>query len=371
MNKTLKDDAIRRQVMLERVKTSEAEKFQTFIRKMEVDIRTRLLDEGLTINNKKRLTVLLADLTKIQEAAYEKFNSQLTLNLDDIAETSAKLEAAALTATIPDFEAIIPDAKQILNAYKENPLSIRGKGQGLTLKPFLETFTNDQINLINGRVAQGFVEGQTNAEIINSIRGTKGANFKDGVFSVIDRNAQITVRTAIQNAANAARQEVWTENDDIIQGIEWVSTLDDRTTEECQSLDGQIFPVDSGPRPPAHYGCRSSTAPVLDEDLQYLQRGGKRPSKGETESGKQDIKQVKANTTFFEWIKTQPESFQQSTLGIARAKLLNDGGLSIEDFRALQLNKNFKPMTLVEMAKEAPEAFKQAGLENYVERADK
>lgn len=348
-NAVLKNDAIRRQVLLEMVKTNEANKFLTFIKSLEKSIRERLQKEGATIETKKRLTILLNDLTKIQNEAYKKFNGDLTTSLESIAIDSAELESSALDKIAKGFETVLPANKQIIEAFKGNPLSVRGKSQGLTLEPFLKQFTDDQVNLINGKIAQGFAEGQTNDQILTALRGTKELRFKDGVFETVNRNAKTIVRTAIQNAANSARQEVWSDNSDIITGVEWVSTLDSHTTEECQALDGQIFPVDSGPRPPAHYGCRSTTAPVLADDLKVLQTGGQRPSKGENKAGDLVTKKVSANTTYFEWIKTQPDSFTEKVLGVNRSQLLKSGELTVSQFRDLQLNSNFQPMTLAEM----------------------
>ena len=47
-------------------------------------------------------------------------------------------------------------------------------------------------------------------------------------------------------------------------------------------------------------------------------------------------------------------------IGPQRGKLLRDGGLSSEKFGELQLSKSFEPLTLDEMRKLEPEAFKEA-----------
>jgi len=353
--------------MLEGVKTNQADQFIKFLREIDVGIREKLSADQ-TILNRQRLNRLLADVTELQKQALDKFTGQLVLDLDQIAVEDGKLEYSALSKSAPAAEFVLPAAKQMLEAYKQNPLSLRGKGQGLTLEPFLKSYTEDQIALINGKIAQGFAEGQTNSQIIQALRGTKANNYADGVLAVVDRNTKAMVRTAVQNASSAARQEIWNENTDLIVGVQWVSTLDSRTTEQCQALDGQIFPVDEGIRPPIHYNCRSTTAPVLADDVKFLQQGGKRPAKGENADGKLEIEQVSNKTTYYEWLKTQPDQFQDSVLGVDRADLFRNGGLSSERFRELQLNSNFKPRTLAEMAAEAPEAFKQANLNSYLQK---
>jgi hypothetical protein len=162
------------------------------------------------------------------------------------------------------------------------------------------------------------------------------------------------VRTAVQHVSSQARQAVWNENEDVIDGYVWVSVLDSRTTPICQSLDGQFFKLNEGPVPPIHIGCRSITvAHIKDVDVFAFTT---RASKGEKPG------QVPANMTYFEWLKTQPATFQDDAIGVARGKLLRDGGLSAEKFAALNLNKNFQPLTLEQMRKKAPGAFKRAGL---------
>jgi len=353
----LTDDAIRRQVLLEGVKEDIHKKFLPFLRRIDRGVRDRLLDEGDAIETRKRLNALLSDVTRLQREIYEDYTNQLLLDLDDVAITQSVLEVGALDNTVDDFEAVKPSAEQLLIAYKNNPLSIEGKGQGLTLKPFLKDFTETQITLVNGMISQGFAQGQTISQITRNIRGLRGNRFADGELARINRNDRAMVRTAVQNAGEQARQRTWDSNKDLIRGVEWVSTLDSRTTTQCRSLDGREFPVDKGPRPPIHYGCRSTITPVLSERFDFLDKGGKRPANGED-----GPTQVNQDTTYYSWLKRQPASFQDDVLGPTRGKLLRNGGLTSEEFAALNLNTNFRPRTIEEMRREAPEAFADANL---------
>lgn len=353
----LTNDAIRRQILLEGVKETEHKKFAKFLRDMERQIRERLILEGDSIGTRERLRILLADVTRIQKEVYTEYTGQFTLDLDDIAITQGELEAKALNAAVSDFESVLPDENQLITAYKNNPLSLVGKSQGLTLNPFLKQYTADQVALISGTISKGFAEGQTISQMIKALRGTTAAKFEDGQFAAANRNNRIMVRTAVQNAGEQARQRTWDANKDLIKGVEWVSTLDSRTTKQCQALDGEEFPVDKGPRPPIHYGCRSTITPVLSELFDFLGKGAKRPAKGAKGST-----QTNADTTYYSWLKNQPASFQNSVIGPTRGKLLRNGGLTSQQFTDLQLNTNFKPMTLAEMREEAPDAFKQANI---------
>lgn len=356
----LVNDAVRRQVLLEGIKRNEANDFQKFLKELEKDIRNRLSKEGSTITTKARLNILLKDIRKTETDVFDRYLDDINETLEGVATTEGELEAESLSDGVEDFDAVKPAPAQLITAFKNRPLSIDGRAAGLTLEPFLKGVTDEQKDLIEGAIRQGFAEGQTTNEIIQRIRGTRANKFKDGILSNVDRNITAMVRTAVQNTSSAARQRTWDANSDLIQGVEWVSTLDSRTTPQCRALDGEIFPVDSGPRPPIHYGCRSTTAPVLSEEFDAFKVGEKRPAKGA-----EDTTQVKSTTTYYSWLKTQPASFQDKILGPTRGKLLRSGGLSSEKFAALQLNNSFDPITLDEMvnvSRESRAAFRKANL---------
>lgn len=101
------------------------------------------------------------------------------------------------------------------------------------------------------------------------------------------------------------------------------------------------------------HNCRCTTVPVLKEQYQYLSEGEERSS---------DKGPVDANLTYYEWLKQQPAAFQDEALGPTRGQLLRDGGLSAERFGRLNLGRDFKPMTLDEMRRKEPGAFRRAGL---------
>jgi hypothetical protein len=87
-------------------------------------------------------------------------------------------------------------------------------------------------------------------------------------------------------------------------------------------------------------------------------------SQGATQSskGSDGPKQVSADLTYYEWLKSQSKAFQDEALGPTRAKLFRDGGLSAERFAQLQLDRQFKPITLAKLKELEPLAFERAGI---------
>ena len=351
----LTSDAVRRQVLLEGVKEQEWKDFSKYLKDIERQVRARLLEEGDTIRTRARLEALIREVTAIQQEIYLSYTDSLVDSLDEVALVQADLEADTLNRVVIDFETVVPAPEQIITAYQRNLLSI--DGQSFDLKPFLKEFTQSQIQVINSSINQGFIEGQTISQIVRNIRGTRAANFNDGDIGKINRSDRAMVRTAVQNASTQAKERIWKANKNLVIGVEMVATLDSRTSDICRSLDGRIFPVDEGPRPPFHYACRTTTAPVLSEEFDYLSKNAKRPAKGA-----KGATQVGAQSVYYGWLKTQPASFQDAIIGKTRGRLLRNGGLTSKEFAKLQLNRNFKPRTLADMKRIAPEAFAQANL---------
>jgi SPP1 gp7 family putative phage head morphogenesis protein len=346
---------VRHQVLLERLKAGEVRKILPFLREVDREVRLRLSGDELTEYSRARLEILLVETESLITAIFGRYSRQLLLDLREVGEAEALFEARSLTNAVsnPDFEAVAPASSQVYAAALAAPLSIRGAQGGKLLEPLLADFTKAQTDRVVGVIRQGAYEGRTNADIVRSIRGTKALKYSDGILATTSRQAEAVTRTAVQHMSSVARMQTYAANADLVQEYEWLSTLDNRTSEICQSLSGTRWKVGEGPMPPAHINCRSTTVPVLDERFDFLKEGATQSSQ---------FGPVDADLTYFEWLKGQPAAFQDSTLGPARGALLRNGGLSAERFAELQLSRNFKPLTLAEMQRLEPLAFEQAGI---------
>jgi SPP1 gp7 family putative phage head morphogenesis protein len=76
------------------------------------------------------------------------------------------------------------------------------------------------------------------------------------------------VRTNDAEAMNSARMALFGEPEfkDFIQAYEYSAILDDRTTEECAALNGEVRKDWGSLTPPNHYQCRSILVPVTEVD---------------------------------------------------------------------------------------------------------
>lgn len=352
--------ATRHQSHLERLKSFEVRKFDGFLVDMEKQIRDRLTRRDITSLTRVRLEQMLKQVDSLMVDIYADYSDVWVDSLANLAKYEAGFEINSLGQVVEGVNFALPSDSQIMAAVFNTPLGdIGGAGTGSLLKPWLDDMTRTEIKRVTGAIRAGYYQGETTANIVRRIRGTRAAKYTDGVLAIAKRDAEAVTRTALQHAANQSRNEVWARNKKVIRGVKWVSTLDSRTSTICRSLDGQVFPVDSGPRPPAHVNCRSSTTAVLTSKFAGLSKGRTRAMR-DPETGK--VSRVSADQSYYGWLKGQPAKVQDSIIGPTRGKLLRKGGISAERFAELQLGKNFEPLTLDQMRNIEPTAFEKAGL---------
>lgn len=331
------DTAIRHQIHIERLKTHEAKKLIDAIERSTAAIVSliRKLDvDSLSELRRAELTELLREAKKRQQKIIGEAVRRHEKKLIEIAGYEAEFERKSINAAagVGSAAAIAADI-----AYREalrHPI----KATGQMLESFISDWTKKEIASVEGAIRTAYSEGKSINETVAAIRGTRGARYKDGLMQVAKRHANAIVRTATQHVVSRARQAVWAKSPHIIDRYIWVSTLDTRTSDICQGLSGQIFPVGKGPQPPAHVNCRSRTVALIKNDPPP------------------DM------PTYYEWLKKQPLSVQVDVLGESRAKLFRDGGMSAEQFRKFNIGRDLKAMTLDELRGRESDAFKRAGL---------
>ncbi|EEN5283700.1 hypothetical protein YC81_22355 [Salmonella enterica subsp. enterica serovar Enteritidis] len=93
------------------------------------------------------------------------------------------------------------------------------------------------------------------------------------------------------------------------------------------------------------HNCRSTTAPVISPEFDFLDKGAKRAARG-VDGGTQ----VSADTTYYEFLKQQPAWFQDEALGPVRGKIFRNSGITAEEFRVISVDGFGRPLTLKEMA---------------------
>lgn len=327
---------ISHQVWLQRNASHEVNELEPFIQRMRDEVRKQVLQFGDDNRTRQNLEKLLRDLEDILDGITTDWQDKLTEDLQALGGYEADWTAKTLTANV-DAEFVTPSPEQVWSAAKWNPLALSDKPADLF--GMMAGWGDTEINRLVTGVKMGFVQGKTTRQIVKEVVGP------GGLADISQRNAATVIRTAINHVSTQAREVTYKKNDDIIEKYEWVSTLDSRTSTICRSRDGQEYPIGKGPLPPAHPNCRSTTAPVISSEFDFLDKGAKRAAKG-AEGGQQ----VDASTTYYDFLKQQPAWFVNEALGPTRGAIFRNSGISPEEFRVISVDAFGRPLALKEMA---------------------
>lgn len=331
------DETVKHRVGLGRYSTTVVRKILALLNRVDADVLARILalPEGsdLTANE---LQHLLSNVRQVQADGWVLIARRLESELADLSGNEAAfnvdlVEFAASRVGV-ELQSMSLTGSQVYAAAMARPF------QGKLLREWLADADEASARRVREVIRQGYAESQTIAQMAQRLRGTRAAQYSDGILEISRRGAEAMVRTAVTHVSNVAAQDSYqTANDlhpGLVTGVQWVSVLDSRTTIICAELDGKVFPLDSGPRPPRHINCRSAVTPIL-RGMNSFQR-----------------------ETYPEWLGRQPAAVQDDVLGATRARLFRSGALKLDRF----VDSKGKVLTLDQLRAKDSAAFAKAGL---------
>lgn len=201
---------------------------------------------------------------------------------------------------------------------------------GAPLKEWIEKQAGDLQFRIQTEVLRGLLAGLTAAQIIEKLKGTKGANFKDGVTYQAGRHLAALAKTQLAATLGTVRDDIANQNEDIIQFKQHISVLDSRTSQTCLAYAWKVWTLDNKPvghdlpfnnGTPRHFNCRSITVPVLI---------GQKPM---------------GEMNFESWINSKSDEFQNKLFGKSKAELWRNGKISQSDL----VDQSGRPITLEDL----------------------
>lgn len=329
---------ISHQIWLQRNASHEASLVVPFIDEMRKEVRSRVLQFGDDSRTRANLNAMLKDIDSILSGIAGDWNDQLIADLKDLglyeSQWSTKTMAANIQASFTT-----PSPEQVWSAIKFNPMQLNDKP--VDFMSWLEGWKADEVARLTQGVKMGFVQGRTTRDIVKEVVGA------GGLADISERNAKTIVRTAVAHVSNVAREATYDKNSDVIEGYEWISTLDSKTSAICRGRDGLKFKADAEfrPKPPAHPNCRSTTIPLVSSEFDFLDAGAKRAARG-ADGGMQ----VDASTSYYDFLRSQPAAFQDAALGVTRGKIFRNAGMTPEEFRTASVDGFGNPLTLKQMA---------------------
>lgn len=369
VNDILNNFQVAQQIRWVRVANRNAREITQRLESLDTELRSILNGHDLTEFSRVRTQSLELQVKNLLDRFYRNQIEPLGIEIaEGVGTHSAEVEAEALERSFRrvgvSMDVITPNPGIVASSASALPFN------GLPLGDWIDSLNAGDFARTWSTIQDGLVSGRTNQEIVRDVIGSPSMRFKDGAREVTRRGARTLVRTLVNHAASTGRQAVWEENEDIIRGVQWVSTLDTRTTPICRERDGRIGAVSPGAevklkegekalhppmaRPPAHPNCRSTTVAVTKSfremgfDIDDL-----RPETRASMDGK-----VSSDLTYFEWLKRQSAAVQEDVLGPNRFKLWKEGGVAPERFT----NDEGRQFTLDELRRKMPDAFKEAGL---------
>ena len=206
---------------------------------------------------------------------------------------------------------------------------------GLKAGEMLKSFGDQRLGFIAGSIRMAISQGDGFKVVRSTLFGRGGLNARSL------NSLRVTIRTAMTAAASLAKESIARANPRLIRALRYTAVLDSRTTAICRSLDGNVYSVGVGPRPPQHWGCRSFMLYVF---VHYSKLGMRNPP--------QFIKNIFTGEppdrpTYTQWLRKQSESVQNDVLGKRRAELFRgDASIEMRSFT----NREGRLLTLEELS---------------------
>lgn len=297
----------------------------TVVKRLE-RIKSRGIDTGPWTT--QRYKDLLDDIRTILRDAALQMRMDAAAELRDLAKSEANWAHRMLTVAMPkelqiDIGGINLNAVQ---AVVSKPI------MGAPLQDWFGGLAKAAQTQLTRQIGIGLAEGEPADKIITRVRRT---------LDVPRNHAATIVRTASNQVGTQARQTTYEENGGLLKGVKWLATLDTRTSAICRARDGQVYPLDSGPRPPAHPNCRSVVTPIVKSAAELGLR--RREITGGTRASMNG--QVPRDLTYEQWLKTQDTKAQNEALGTRRAQMWRSGRITMDDM----VTKDGRELTLAEL----------------------
>ena len=356
VNAVLMERGILHATMLERLKQNEVNAVVSFLNNEVLPdltktvtsrldrIRSRGFDRGpWTTKQYKEMTKTTQGMIR---GGMREAGVRLKGQLNKVGIYEATFQTSLLQDAIPRgllIDITTPSISTLKSIVTSKPF------QGQYLSGWFNNLGDSLQKSVASQINIGLATGEPTQKIVSRLVGTARGAFKDGAYAVARRQAETVTRTAVNHVVTQAREATYKDNNGVVKGVRYLATLDSRTSDICASLDGQVFGIYEGPRPPMHHQCRSTTVPILKSWKELGINLKEAPASTRASmSG-----QVPATTTYGKWLKGQSKNVQNEVLGKGRASLFRRGKVPIERF----VDNKFRPLTLKQL-----EALEQAKL---------
>jgi len=343
-NELLRDATIRHAVLVQRFSAGEVKRIVKVLEESIipdlVGLMTRRLDRISSRGfdrgpfSTKRYQEMIQAVNALLGSGYDVMGKDLLSSMIDFSNAEAKFALGMIDDALPiAFQFNSPGLSTLRNVVTKKIMG----DVGVDMRGALRGVKTAGKKAVRAQIDIGLVQGETTSQIVRRIRG------QNGVEHLLRRQVEAVVRTSVKHTSTATREATFAGNEDVTKGVQFVCVLDSRTSDICASLDGEVFGLREGPRPPMHHQCRSDIIPVLKSwrelgiNLREAPEGTRASLNG----------QVPERVTYGPWLKTQSKQFQDMALGPGKADLFRRGVVPIQRFTDSQN----RPLSLTQLLK--------------------
>lgn len=353
------------------------------LRQLIVEVLSRPLTRSQA--SRSRVDRLVRDLVEIRAGAWQEVGGLWRQEMIAVVLAEPQFMRGILETVLPvEVDVSMPSARDLRQIVTQT------RFEGRTLAEEWRVAKQSDIRRIEQQVRLGVARREAGPAVARRVVGRKSLKGRDGTTQITRRQVATVSRDLVNHGANQSRSR-WNEaNPDFIIQEVFVAILDGQTTPECRSYDGDLFAIEEGPIPPLHRGCRSeriaalngqvlgerTAIPVTRRQLleefanregievvtsrKALPHGYKSRFDGYASDRLREMIGVQPRKVAFpEWLQRQPTAFQDDYLGVTRARLFRDGGLTLKRF----VDRAGREIPLRDLARTEAAAFRAAGLD--------
>ena len=319
---SINDDILSRGLKERALLSLYEKKLDTDLTKVMSSHKKRLVNSAIK-NGNKSVNALNRALTLETRKTYRKIYRNGISELKALANTSSKFHNSTLKQSLGKVY-----RSKVYTGLKVNDLIINSAG---TYSEQIASISLSQQRRIKDVVKKGMIENLA----VNKIAKNVGSS-----IDLPSAQLKTLSRTAITETSSNVSNATYKLNEDVIDGYQYVATLDSRTSLICGRLDGKVFRLDDnrGVRPPQHFNCRSTTVPIVKsyEDLRDTKssRISKRRLQRISKSKRASFDgQVPSEINYEKFLSQQDDNFKLAVLGNKRrVEIYNTGKLKFTQF---------------------------------------
>jgi len=324
----LRDIYLRHGINITRYSNHEARKLQGILDAANVQIRG-IISKAKGIETKEKYRRIAAEIRRISRELSRQLNGQVQSDFTKLAEEEAKFVENAVRSVGLKTGFELPAPAKIWAAASFGSYSENGHE---TFETYLDGLGDNLYKTWDSQVRAGYLAGLTAKQINRNVLGSV-KDLEPGQMQTLRRSLERNTRTMVASMAEMARDETYRKNSRLFSGYRYLGTLDSRTCLACGELDGKKFEtLEEAPALPSHHNCRCLYLPCV-KGMEDFDDGDERASVDGP---------VSVNTTYDDWLKTQPDDVVRDILGPTRFEMYKSGieiNTFVTDGRTLTLKE--------------------------------